>query len=258
MGISDRRSFLAALAASAAMGATSNPAFAEADDGHARGHDVAAAPPEKRLPTLPRKSGDPLTFSAKLDSAAMKSTSGGWARETTSRQLPLATNPAMAHLFLDPGGTREMHWHGSSEWAYVLGGRCQTAIVDPTGATEVVNLSRGDLWYVPAGHAHSIQTLGGEPCHALLIFDDGLYGEHGTFGLTDWISRLPPASLSAAYDAPENALAAFPRAETYIMQGSILAADGPEAAAARPFEPARTHRFGILASPPSAKGTACE
>src|SRR5271165_1078946 len=201
MPFSSRRAFLSILA-TAASAAAGQRALADGDDGHARGHDVAAAPPEKRLATVPRKSRDPLVFTASLDSGPMKSTSGGWAREITTRQLPLAANLAIAHLFVGPGGIREMHWHTSAEWAYLLDGRCQIAIADPQGENEVADLEPGDLWYFPAGHPHSIQTLGAEPCHAILVFDDGLYGEHGTFGLTDITSRLPSGLVSAAYAAP--------------------------------------------------------
>ena len=50
----------------------------------------------------------------------------------------------------------------------------------------------------PRGHAHAIQTLGNEPMHAVLAFNDGLYAEHGTFGISDWISRYETADLAHA------------------------------------------------------------
>ena len=125
-----------------------------------------------RRPVLPRRPGEPPAFIASLDHAALKATSGGWAREITSRQLPIATGIAGAHLFLAPGGIREMHWHASAEWAYILDGQCQVTVIEPHGPTEVANFGAGDLWYFPAGHAHAIQALGTQPCHAILAFDD--------------------------------------------------------------------------------------
>jgi oxalate decarboxylase len=124
-----------------------------------------------------------VTFSTSLDKSPIKATSGGWARDITSKSLPVATSIAGAHLYLNPGGVREMHWHNSAEWAYILTGHCQVTVVDPQGETEVANYAAGDLWYFPKAHAHAIQTLGTEPCHAILAFDDGLYADHGTFGL---------------------------------------------------------------------------
>jgi oxalate decarboxylase len=200
--------------------------------------------------TVPRKSGDPVTFSASLDRAAIKATSGGWAREVTARSLPLATDMAIAHLFLNPGGSREMHWHNAAEWAYVLAGHCQIVVVDPNGEAEVTNLGPGDLWYFPKGHSHSIQTLGPESCHAILAFDDGLYSEHGTFGISDWMSRLDPSTLAQAFGVPADVLAKIPGGETYINQGAVLAHDGQEARSVRELDRARTHRYRLMADKP--------
>jgi oxalate decarboxylase len=103
--------------------------------------------------TIPRKAGDPVVFTASLDKGAIKATSGGWAREITMRGLPIASGIAGAHLFINAGGAREMHWHNSAEWAYVVDGHCQVTVVDPEGLAEIANLGPGDLWYFPNGHA---------------------------------------------------------------------------------------------------------
>ena len=189
-------------------------------------------------------------FTASLDTSPIKATSGGWARDITTRGLPIATDLAGAHLFLNPGGVREMHWHTSAEWAYILAGHCQVTVVDPEGETEVANYAPGDLWYFPKGHSHAIQALGAEPCHAILAFDDGLYGEHGTFGLSDWMSRLEPALLAQALGVPKEALAKLPAAEVYIRQGEVIGRDSPQARATKVLGHERTHRFSLTAQKP--------
>src|SRR5882672_11964780 len=218
----NRRVVLQSLAIGAGALASS-PSFAAAPDGHAAGHDVS--PASDYLKTIPRKPGDPVVFTTSLDKAPIKATSGGWARDITTKGLPIATDIAGAHLYLNPGGVREMHWHDSAEWAYILAGHCQVTVVDPEGETEVANYAPGDLWYFPKGHAHAIQTLGAEPCHAILAFDDGLYGEHGTFGLSDWMSRLEPGQLSQALGLPNDIASKIPTAEVYIRQGDIIGRD---------------------------------
>lgn len=40
---------------------------------------------------------------------------GGWARETTVRELPISTAMAGVNMRLDRGGVREMHWHKTAE-----------------------------------------------------------------------------------------------------------------------------------------------
>ena len=43
---------------------------------------------------------------------------GGWAREVTIRELPVAKTLAGVNMRLKPGGIRELHWHKEAEWAY--------------------------------------------------------------------------------------------------------------------------------------------
>ncbi len=247
MAAPSRRLLLGGLTFTAGA-ALAHRARAAGPDGHAAGYDAAAAPDPVRL--IPRRTGDPVAFTASLDRAPLKQTSGGWAREVTARTLPLQTGIAGAHLFLNPGGAREMHWHNSDEWALVLGGQCQVTAIDPAGEAEVVNLGPGDLWYFPRGHAHAIQTLGDGPCHAVLAFDDGLYSEHGTFGISDWMSRIEPATLAQAVGLPPGALDRAPAGETYIMQGEVIPLDSPQARAEQPLPPGRTHRHRMMAGTP--------
>ena len=92
------------------------------NDGHALGYDVA--PASDHMALVPRRTGD---------KSPIKATSGGWARDITTKGLPIATDIAGAHLYLNPGGVREMHWQNSAEWAYILAGHCQVTVVDPEG-----------------------------------------------------------------------------------------------------------------------------
>jgi oxalate decarboxylase len=243
----DRRIFLQSFAISAGALATTQ-SLAAAPDGHAAGYDVS--PASEYLKTIPRKAGEPVVFTTSLDKAPIKATSGGWAREVTTRGLPIATDIAGAHLYMNAGGAREMHWHNSAEWAYVVDGHCQVTVVDPAGQLEVVNLATGDLWYFPKGHGHAIQTLGASPCHAILAFDDGLYSEHGTFGISDWMSRYDAKALSQAFGVAGEAFARIPKAETYIMQGEVLPLDGPQARAAHELDHGRSHRYALMAQKP--------
>jgi oxalate decarboxylase len=248
--LANRRDILSALGLGAAGLAASRSLAAEgAKDGHAAGRDVA--PASEFLPTIPRKTGDATAFTASLDGAPIKATSGGWAREITMRSLPIATDIAGARLFLNPGGAREMHWHNAAEWAYILDGHCQITVVDPEGKVEVANYAAGDLWFFPKGHAHAIQCLGSEDCHAILAFDDGLYSEHGTFGISDWMSRLDSTMLSQALGVSKDAIEKFPKAETYIMQGKVLALDGPQAHAAKELDHPHSHRYRLMTQKPT-------
>src|SRR5260370_13805746 len=98
-------------------------------------------------------------------------------------------------MFFDPGGSRELPWHAiAAEWAYVIDGRCQTVVLDPSGASEINNYGPGDLWLFPKGHGHSIQTIGDKPCHFLLSFYNGGVSVRGTVSLTARID-VPPKGV---------------------------------------------------------------
>jgi oxalate decarboxylase len=77
-----------------------------------------------------------------------------------------------------------------------------------------------------------------------------LYSEHGTFGISDWMSRYDTRILSQALGVPAEAFAQIPKAETYIMQGEVLPLDGPQARAARELDRGRTHRYPLMAQKP--------
>jgi len=84
-------------------------------------------------------------FRYSLDGSRPKITSGGWAKEATVHQFPISKGIAGVHMFLDPGASRELHWHAiAAEWAFVMDGRCQTVVFDPSGASEINNYEPGD------------------------------------------------------------------------------------------------------------------
>src|ERR671936_297302 len=116
--------------------------------------------------------------------------SGGWAREVTTRELPVAKDLAGVNMRLKPGGIRELHWHQEAEWAYMIAGTARVTAVQPDGSNFLDDVATGDLWYFPAGVPHSIQGLE-DGCEFLLVFDDGGFSEDATFLLSDWFAHTP-------------------------------------------------------------------
>src|SRR4051812_14637586 len=190
-------------------------------------------------------------FHYSLDDNRPKVTSGGWAKEATVHQFPISKGIAGVHMFLDPGASRELHWHAiAAEWAYVIDGRCQTVVLDPSGASEINNYGPGDLWFFPKGHGPSIQTIGDKPCHFILSFDNGAFSEHGTFSITDWIDVTPKDMLALDFGVPAELFEAFPKGETYIQAGPVLPTS--EALDA-PWARESTHKFSLLRDPRAAR-----
>lgn len=149
---------------------------------------------------------------------------GGWSREQNVGNMPSATDIAGVNMRLEAGAIRELHWHNVDEWAYVLEGDLRISTVTPEGQVWIGDVSKGDLWYFPAGYPHSIQaknsTLDG--AEFLLIFDEGTFSEDGTFLLTDWLAHVPKSVLAKNFGL-DNDLQAFdhiPASELYIFPGT--------------------------------------
>jgi oxalate decarboxylase len=149
---------------------------------------------------------------------------GGWARETTVRELPVATTLAGVNMRLKAGAYRELHWHREAEWAFMLAGSARIAAIDPDGRNFIDDIGRGDLWNFRAGFPHSIQAL--EDCEFLLVFDDGNFSENETFLVTDWFAHTPKHILAKNFAVPESAFDDIPTAgeiehSRYIFPGDV-------------------------------------
>jgi oxalate decarboxylase len=134
---------------------------------------------------------------------------GGWAREVTMRELPIAKQLAGVNMRLKPGGIRELHWHKEAEWGYMLAGRARLTAIDAEGRNFIDDVTEGDIWNFPAGIPHSIQGLE-EGCEFLLVFDNGDFSENETFLITDWFKHTPRDVLAKNFGVPGSAFADMP------------------------------------------------
>jgi len=150
----------------------------------------------------------------------MQLNQGGWSREVTVRQLPIATTLAGVNMALTPGGVRELHWHQQAEWAIMLVGKARITAVDQNGRNFIADVGVGDLWYFPPGIPHSIQGLE-NGCEFLLVFDDGSFSDLNTLSISDWFAHTSKDVLSANFGVPESAFTHIPQAQRYIFQSEV-------------------------------------
>jgi oxalate decarboxylase len=202
-GFSRRKIFeniaLGGLAASAALASESTAS--------------AEPPAEEAVQPLP-------TFKYDLEAQTHWVGPGGSAKEATVAEFPISQSIAGVSMRLDAGAIRELHWHSlAAEWAYMIEGRCRITVIAPNGQAEVADFDVGDTWYFPRGHGHALQGL--TDCHFLLGFDNGHFSEFGTFSITDWIARTPPAVVSRNLGVPASTLDRFPKKELYIGPGKV-------------------------------------
>jgi oxalate decarboxylase len=160
---------------------------------------------------------------------------GGWSREVTVRELPIAKTIAGVDMRLTPGGIRELHWHTAAEWAIMLFGNARITAIDSDGKSFVADVKEGDLWYFPTGIPHSIQGLKPDGAEFLLVFDDGNFSEYATVLLTDWMVHTPREVLAKNLGVTERSLENLPKKERFIFQADVpgpLAEDQRTAAGA--------------------------
>src|SRR5277367_5882230 len=190
---------------------------------------IAAPAVEAGDPSFMNNVPDPLlsgkdlpTFKFALEKSKAKVIGKSSAREATVEQLPISKGIAGVSMTLEPGAMRELHWHATAaEWAFVDKGRVRTTVLGPGGYAETNDFEPGDVWYFPRGHGHMLECLGREPCHFVLIFDNGFFSEFGTFSITDWVGHTPKALLAKNFGLPESAFNGFPTEEVYFAKGPI-------------------------------------
>jgi len=199
----------------------------------------------------PLLSGKELpTFKYALEKSKGKVIGNSYGKEASVPEFPISKGIAGVSMRIEPGAMRELHWHATAaEWAFVDRGRVRTTVLSPGGYTETNDFEPGDVWYFSRGHAHMLECLGNEPCHFILIFDNGYFSEFGTFSITDWIGHTPKALLAKNFGLPESTFDGFPKGEVYFAQGAP-----PPAMAAAPLDGPHpgplTHKYRLLADEP--------
>lgn len=221
---------------------------------------VATRTAEAGDPSFMNNVPDPLlagrelpTFKFALEASRGRESNGNSAKEVTVTQLPISKGMAGVTMRLAPGAMRELHWHATAaEWAYVVSGRVRTTAFDPHGNAETNDYDPGDIWYFPRGHGHMLECLGDQPCHFVLIFDNGYFSEFGTFSISDWIGHTPAALLAKNFNLPAATFDGFPTEEVYFARGAR-----PPATPAAPLQGNRmspeTHRAQLTSAAPTGR-----
>ncbi|KAL0573911.1 hypothetical protein V5O48_008031 [Marasmius crinis-equi] len=144
--------------------------------------------------------------------------------------LPVAKAMAAVNMRLKAGAIRELHWHKTSEWAYVLKGYTQVTAVDTEGRNFVGTAGPGDLWFFPAGIPHSLQATNDteDGSEFILVFDDGEFADDQTFLLTDWLAHTPYEVLLKNFGVESDAFARIPGKELFIFPGTDASFPGPD------------------------------
>jgi oxalate decarboxylase len=178
--------------------------------------------PASNLPP-PTDYGNIIPIWYSFDLPHMRIEEGGWTNQVTQSVLPSSTDIAGVRMRLTAGSFRELHWHTSDEWAYMLYGNTRVTVLNPDGTIFIGDVGKGDLWYFPAGYPHSIQGLGPDGSEFMLTFNQGDFSEDNTFLISDWVAHTPPSVLSKNFGLSEGVLKNLPTQDLYIFPADLPA-----------------------------------
>ena len=192
------------------------------------------------------------TFKFALEKSQGKVIGTSFGKEATVTQLPISKGIAGVSMRLEPGrcanctGTPRRPSGRSSSRA---GSGRRSSIRRATPRRTIS--SRATSGTSPAATVTCSSASAHEPCHFILIFDNGYFSEFGTFSITDWIGHTPKPLLAKNFGLPESAFDRFPKEEVYFARGAV-----PPEKPAAPLQgrklPPQTHKYRLLAQPPHA------
>ena len=184
---------------------------------------------------------------------------GGWTHQVTDRELPPSKDLAGVNMRLTSGSFRELHWHTSDEWAYMITGEARVTLLQTDGKISIDDVKAGDLWYFAAGLPYSIQGLGKDGCEFLLVFNDGHFSEDETFLLSDWLAHTPPEVVQKNMGWTEDEFNKLPPSELYIFQAPLPKSLEEDRAAAGTFlETEKKYTYKLADAPPTITSTGGE
>jgi oxalate decarboxylase len=230
-----RRNFLgtgsAALVAAAFVGLTAD-AQQRNDTRKAEGDHSSSDPAQENRPLLdenpnsnlppPTDHGDigPIWYS--FDLARKRVEEGGWTHQVTQRELPTSTDLTGVNMRITRGSFRELHWHTADEWAFMLYGNARVTVLNPDGTMFIDDVSKGDLWFFPAGYPHSNQGLGPDDgCEFLLVFNQGMFSEDNTILISARVAHTPPEILTRNSNLDRSDIAKLPTGKLYIFPADL-------------------------------------
>ena len=150
-----------------------------------------------------------LRFTHKMLAQAPVQAPGGSVRITDSSNFPLSKNVSAAHVTINPGAMREMHWHpNANEWSYFIRGRARVTIFASSNTARTFDYVAGDVGIVPKNMGHYVENLSEtEEVEMLEIFRAPRFED---FSLEQWLGVTPKRIVSEhIFQADEKAGRAF-------------------------------------------------
>jgi oxalate decarboxylase len=134
----------------------------------------------------------------------------GEVRTIDSRNFPVNTDLAGAHVIVKPGGLRELHWHqNANEWQYYIRGKGRMTVFFNGGKARTADFNAGDVGYVPRTLGRYIENVGDTDLVFLEMFKADRFMD---LSLSEWVSNTPPELVIAHLGISEEVLGLIPKA----------------------------------------------
>jgi len=145
---------------------------------------------------------------------------GGTFFRANQKHFPALHGLAIQMLDLKPGAVREPHSHPNAEQLdYCVSGQAQVGIVGPDGHKQLLNLTDGDISFVPRGYVHWIQNTGRSNLHFLVILSHEL---PETIELSETLNGVPGKTLATTLGVSEKLFEELPKTTVTIGAGSNM------------------------------------
>jgi oxalate decarboxylase len=146
---------------------------------------------------------------------ASRKTQYGEVRIIDSRNLPVSTTIAAAHVIVKPGGLRELHWHqNADEWQYYVAGKGRMTVFFNGAKARTADFNAGDVGYVPKTLGHYVENVGDSDLIFLEMFKADRFMD---LSLSEWVSNTPPELVIQHLGISRETLQAIPKKKPLIM-----------------------------------------
>jgi oxalate decarboxylase len=147
--------------------------------------------------------------------APSRKTQYGEVRIVDSRNFPVATTIAAAHVIVKPGGLRELHWHqNADEWQYYVAGKGRMTVFFNGSKARTADFNAGDVGVVPKTLGHYVENVGDTDLIFLEMFKADRFMD---LSLSEWVSNTPPELVMAHLGISRETLQAIPKQKPLIM-----------------------------------------
>ncbi len=142
-------------------------------------------------------------------------TAGGEVRVIDSRNFPVSTTIAAAHVVVHPGGLRELHWHqNADEWQYYVQGQGRMTVFFNGGKARTQDFNAGDVGYVPKTFGHYVENTGNTDLVFVEMFRAARFED---LSLSEWVTHIPPELVMVHLGIGRDTLAAIPQKKAVVL-----------------------------------------